>query len=169
MDFLKVISSINLANPSWDVFVLITFAVGVYFYLFRWGKDRAFIALLSTYVAYGFISRLPLIEKTLGTNLDNTFTNKTIIFLGAVFALLWIFTNSSFVSIFSRGSKSAWFPTLVMGFLQIGLIISIVVSFLSPVEAKNLSIFLKSVFVENGAQFFWFVSPFLAIFLLKEK
>ena len=39
MDFTGIFGSMNLTDPSWDLFVLVTFLVGIYFYLFKYGKD----------------------------------------------------------------------------------------------------------------------------------
>jgi hypothetical protein len=169
MNFVSVLRSVNVTNPSWDLLVLVAFVVGIYLYIFRWGKDRTFIVLLCAYVALALIDRLAFIENALGLKLENNFTNKSVLFLVGIIALNWIFNKSDFVSIFKRGSKRAWFQTLVLSFLQVGFIISVVVSFLSPAQALHLSIFLRAVFVDNTAQLFWLLSPLLATLLLKEQ
>lgn len=169
MDFQNVLSSINLTTPSWDLFVLIIFAVGIGFYLLSLGKDRAFVILLSSYIAFALMSRLELLEKVAGVDLENSFMNQTVLYLALIGALFLILSRSAFTAALSSGAAGGWFQTLVVSFLQIGLVLSVIVSFLPQAEANNLSIFLKSVFVEDGSQAFWFVTPLLAIFLLKEK
>ncbi|MDD3007031.1 MAG: hypothetical protein PHX30_05660 [Candidatus Pacebacteria bacterium] len=169
MDFDKIVSSISLTNPSWDLLVLLTFVVGIYFYLFRYGKDRAFLVLLCSYVSLALIEKLSLIKSATGLHLEENFTNKTALFLVGILVLSWIFSHSDFTFIHRHSTKKAWFQTLVVSFLQIGFIISIIISFLPAVDARNLSIFLKTVFVDNVAQLFWMISPFFAILLIKEK
>lgn len=169
MDFARIVSSISLTNPSWDLFVLLAFLVGVYFYLFRYGKDKAFMVLLSSYVSLTLVERLPLLKSATGLKLTENFTNKTAIFLAGIFVLSWIFSHSDFTSIFRHGSKKAWFQTLVVSFLQIGFIISVVISFLPIADARDLSLFLKMAFVDDVAQCFWMISPFFAILLIKER
>jgi hypothetical protein len=169
MDFQNVVHSINLTNPSWDLFVLLAFVVGIGFYLMRGGVGRAFLVLLSSYISFSLVTRLALIEKVLGVNLQNTLTNKTIIFLAGILVIFFILSRSGFFPMFRQSSKKVWFKTLVISFLQIGLVISLIVSFTSIQEAKNLSMFLRYFFATDGAQFFWLVSPLLAIFLFKEK
>ena len=169
MDFAKVIGSISLTNPSWDLFVLVTFLVGIYFYLFKYGKDRAFLVLICSYISLALVEKLPLIKSVTGLKLEENFTNKTGLFLAGILVLFWIFSHSDYISIFRSGSKKARFQKLVISFLQIGFIISVVVSFLPAAGIGNLSIFLKAAFADKGAQFFWMIAPFFAIFLIKEK
>jgi len=169
MDFMTVVRSINLTDPSWDLLVFAVFAVGVYLYVFRWGKDKAFVTLLAGYAALALIGKLALIEKVLGVSLENDFANKAVLFLVTVMALTWVFSHSDFFSVFRRGMKRARFSALVMSFLLIGFIISAVVSFVPTAEARELSIFLKAVFVDSGAQLFWLVTPLIATYLLKDN
>ncbi|MFA7169767.1 MAG: hypothetical protein WC178_02845 [Candidatus Paceibacterota bacterium] len=169
MDFQNIFGSIEFTTLSWDLFVIVVFIVGIGFYLFRFGKDKAFIALLSSYISFALVSRLELLEKVLGLGLENSFLDKALFFLLGVFVLFFILSRSAFTSVFNRGTGGAWFETLVVSFLQIGFMVSATISFLSILEINNLSIFLRSVFVGDGAQFFWFVTPLLAISLLREK
>ncbi len=169
MDFQSLFENINLTSSHLDVLIFVGFTVGLCLYLLRWGKDKAFIALISSYISLALVEKIDLVEKVLGFKFENSFANKTILFLAVVLVLFFVLSRSSFTSVFNRSSSRAWFQTLVIGFLQIGLMISIIFSFLSPAETNSLSIFLKSVFVDDGAQLFWFVSPFFAIFLLKDK
>ncbi len=167
MDFAKIFGGISLTNPSWDLFVLLTFLAGIYLYLFRYGKDRAFIVLLASYVSLAFVERLPVIRAATGIALEDTYRNKAIVFIAGIFILSWVILHSDFTSNFRQGSRKAWFETLALSFLQIGFIISVIISFIPA--ADDLSIFLRAVFAQDGAQLFWLIAPFFAIFLIKEK
>lgn len=169
MDFAQVISSISLTNPSWDLFVLVAFLVGIYFYMFRWGKDKAFMVLVCSYVSLALVDRLSLLKAVTGVVLEENYANKTALFLSCILLCFWMFSKSDFASVFTRGLKGARFQILVISFLQVGLIISSVVSFLPVAQADGLSIFLKTFFVDNTAQSFWLVAPFFAIYFIKEK
>lgn len=169
MDFVNVVRSINLTDPSWDLAVFAVFAVGVYLYVFRWGKDKAFVTLLGGYVALALMSKLALFEKVLGLGLGNDFANKAVLFLVTTLALTWVFSHSDFFSVFRRGMRRARFSALVISFLLVGFVVSAVVSFVPAAEARGLSIFLKAVFVDSGAQLFWLVTPLVATYLLKDN
>lgn len=169
MDFAKIVHSINLASPNWDLLVFIVFLAGIYLYIFRWGKDKSFLALLSAYISLAVMEKLSLVDKVANVKFENILVNKAVLFLALLAAVFWILSRSDFASVFSRGMKSAWFEILVISFLQIGLITSLAISFLPQQEIKNLSIFLRAVFVEDEAQAFWLVSPFLALLLLRGK
>jgi hypothetical protein len=169
MDFAGIFEGINLTSPSWDLFVLITFLFGIYFYLFRYGKDRAFIVLLASYVSLALVERLPLIKSATGLALEESYRNKAILFIIGILAISWMMLHSDFTANFRQGSRKAWFETLVLSFLQIGFIISVIVSFMPVMAADSLSIFLRAAFVQDGAQLFWLIAPFFAILLIKEK
>lgn len=169
MTFQSVFGAIDFTTLNWDLFVLFIFIAGTGAYMFRFGKDKAFIMLLSSYISFALVSRIDLWESVLNISAGDSFFDALLVFIVFTAAVFFILTHSSFTSIFDRGSRKVWFDTLVIGFLQIGLFISMAISFLSPLENSSLSIFLKSVFVEDGSQFFWFTAPLLAIFLLKRK
>lgn len=169
MDFTQAIGSISLTNPSWDLFVLVAFLVGIYFYMFRWGKDKAFMALVCSYISLALVGQLPLIKSVTGAGLAETYMNRTVFFLAGILLLSWVFSKSDFASVFTRGLKGARFQILVMSFLLVGFAISSVISFLPPSQAEGLSIFLKAFFVDDTAQFFWLIAPFFAIYFIKEK
>lgn len=159
----------NLTDPSWDLFVLVTFLVGIYFYLFKYGKDRAFIVLLASYVSLALVEKLPLIKSVTGLALEESYRNKAALFVFGIFAVSWMILRSDFTSDFRQGSRKAWFETLVLSFLQIGFIISVIISFMPPAAAGSLSIFLRAVFAQDSARLFWMASPLFAILLIKEK
>lgn len=169
MDFAGIFESMNLTRPSWDLLVLITFLVGIYFYLFRYGKGRAFIVLLASYISLALVERLPLVEAATGLDLEDDYRSRAAIFVAGIILFSWMILHSDFISGFRQGSKKAWFETLTLSFLQIGFIISVIVSFVPAAAADDLSIFLKAAFVEDGAQLFWMASPFFAIFFIREK
>lgn len=167
MDIQNAINSINWTFLSWDLFVIIAFITGVFLYNMNLGKDRVFVILVSSYISLALVSKLSLAQDVLGIHLDNSFTVSVMIFAGGIFFLFFILLNSAFSSVFDRGLRGSWFQTTVIGFLQIGFIISVAVSFLSPEETAVLSDFMKFFFVENHAQFVWLVSPLLAIMLFR--
>jgi hypothetical protein len=169
MDFTAALKSVSFTSPSWDLFVLVLFLVGIYLYIFRWGKDRTFVILLAAYVALGLTDRLGFIESTTGVHLESGAINRAVIYVALTAVLAWMFFRSDFFSIFRGGGKRQWFEILVLGFLQLGFITSATISFLSPAETSGLSIFLRTVFAQGQAQLFWLLAPFAAILLLKEK
>lgn len=169
MDFQNILNGVNFTTPSWDLFVLIVFVVGLFFYMLSLGRDRAFIMLLSTYISLAILGKVVVIQKIVGISLEMNFVNQTAIFLAGIFLIFLVISKSSLTAVFNQGPSGSWFHTLVIGFLQIGLAISIVVAFLPLAEAENLSLFIKSFFVDEIAKFFWLVAPFVVTILVKGK
>lgn len=169
MDSQNIFSGLSLSTPSWDLLILVVFLVGIFVYIFKLGRDRAFIMLLSTYLALALVGKIDIIMRGLRLNFDLNFNNQTVAFLLGVFLVFWIISKSSLTSVFNQGPSGSWFHTLVIGFLQIGLTFSIIVAFLSKEEAGNMSLFIKSFFIDDTAKFFWLVTPFVVTILVKGK
>lgn len=168
MDTQSAINTINWTSPSWDLFVIVIFVAGIFLCSLGLGKDKTFVILVSSYISLALVSKLSLIQEILGFQLGGSFVNDSAVFLGGTLFLFFVLSNSAFTSVFDQGLDKAWFQTAVISFLQIGLMISIIVSFLTPEEAAGLSDFMKSFFADNQAQFIWLISPIVAITILKK-
>lgn len=169
MDIQSFIGSLNFTASGWDLFVFVFFIIGTGFCVVRFGRDRSFVALLGIYISLALADRIDFFENISGFDISNSFSGMALFFSVSVFAIFFFLSRSPFTSVFNRGQAGSWFQTLVIGFLGIGLFTSSILSFLSADEINNLSIFLRSSFLEDNARLFWLVSPLLAIFLLKEK
>ncbi len=167
MNIQDVTSSLSGTVSGWDILVAVVFMGGVLFYSLGLGRDRVFIVLISTYISLALFEKSGVIFKTAGFQVRHSFVNDTIIFLAVILFSFFVLSNSVFTSVFDQSPKGTWLQTLTISFLQIGLTISIIVSFFSPEKADTLSFFMKSVFVENGAQSFWLLAPFAAMVLLR--
>ena len=169
MDIQSIINAIDWTKPSWDLFIIIIFTASVFLYSFGLGRDRVFIFLISSYISLALFDKQSLILGMLGIQIDNSFLTSVAFFVGGVFILFFILSNSAFTSVFNEGLRGTWLQTAIIGFLQIGLVVSVVVSFLRPEEASALSPFIRSFFVDGQAQFFWLLSPFFAMIIFKAK
>lgn len=171
MDFLSIINSIDWHTLNWDLFIIIIFIVGILVYNFFLGRDRVFIVLISGYISLALLGKFVLIFETLGIQiqLDNSFINTAALFTGCVIALFFMLSHSAFTSVFDKSPTGTLLQTAVISFLQIGFFLSIVISFLSPEETTALSVFVKSVFVENQAQSFWLLAPLISILLFRGR
>ncbi len=168
MDIQGFINNINWSAPSWDLFIIIIFVAGIFLYALSLGKNRVLVLLVSSYISLALFSKSSLLFSQIGFNLENSFSNNMAIFIGGILLLFFILYSSVFTSVFEHNSGGAFLQTAVLSFLQIGLMISIIGSFLPPQETSALSPFIASVFINNQAQFFWLVSPLAAILLFKK-
>jgi hypothetical protein len=169
MDIIAIINSINWNTLNWDLFIVIIFAVGILIYSFFWGRDRVFVILISSYISLALLNKTLLLLETFNIQIDNSFINETALFIGCIIILFFILSCSAFTSVFDRSPTGTVFQTVTISFLQIGFVISIIISFLSPEEINSLSIFIKSVFAENQAQSFWLLAPLISLLLFRGR
>ena len=168
MNIQSAINSINWTFSSWDLFVIIILIAGIFLYSLGLGKDKTFVILISSYISLALISKLSLVQEVLGFQLGSSFINNSAIFLGGTLFLFFVLSNSAFTSVFNQGLDRSWFQLSVVSFLQIGFIISVIVSFLTPEETAGLSNFIKSFFANSQSQFIWLISPIIAITIFKK-
>ena len=162
-------NSISWNTFNWDLFVIIIFIVGVLIYSFFLGRDRIFVILISGYISLALLNKAPLIFETLNIQINTSFVNTAAIFLGCLLILFFILSYSAFTSVFDKSPTGTALQTITISFLQIGFVISIIISFLSFEEINALPLFTKSVFVENQAQVFWLLAPLISLILFRGK
>lgn len=168
MDIQGFINNINWSAPSWDLFIIIIFVAGIFLYTLSLGKNRVLILLMSSYISLALFGKSSLLFSQIGFNLEDSFSNNITVFIGGILLLFFILSNSIFTSVFEQNSGGAFLQTMILSFLQIGLMIGIAGSFLPPQEASALSPFITSIFINSQAQFFWLISPFAAMLLFKK-
>ena len=169
MDIFATINSVSWNTFNWDLFVIVIFIVSVLIHSFFLGRDRVFVILISSYISLTLLSKAPLVFETLGIQINNSFINTTALFLGCIVILFFMLSYSAFTSVFDRSPTGTALQTITISFLQIGFVISIIISFLSFEEMNALPLFTKSVFAENQAQFFWLLAPLISILLFKGR
>lgn len=167
MDIQSAINGISWTSPSWDLFIIIIIIAGVFLYSLSLGKDKVFVILTSSYISLVLVTKLPLIQEALGIQLGGSFINNAVLFIGGTLFLFFVLSNSAFAFVSDQEPNKSWFQTTALSFLQIGLMISVVVSFLAPEEIAALSDFIKFFFAGNQAQLFWLISPLIAITIFK--
>lgn len=167
MNLPSMMQQIDFGHPSVDLWVMAFFVVGMLFYLFKLGRDKVFILVLATYVALAFFSRLNFWEKVMNYHVDTDFLSLVLVFVGLTLVVFWVLSRSAFTSVFNTGGSFA--QVLVMGFLHLGLLVMIGISFLSPQASNHLSYFLQTFFVADNAQAFWLAAPWAAAALFRGK
>ncbi len=160
---------INWGTPTWDIVILLFFAATIFVYSFAIGRDRIVAILISTYLALAVTTNFPFINyladllKSLGI-----FAFQAAAFL-VVFLLLFVFlSRSQLVQNLSSFGGSLW-QTVLFSFLQVGLLTSIILSFLPEIALDNISIFTKTLFISDLGRFCWVVLPILALVFIDNR
>ena len=163
-----LIHTVNWHTPSWDLFILLAWAVAAVIYSFAAGRGRVINILLSVYIA-----KLMVLEAPFLTNLVNKKLNLNVVSLqqlaafGIIFFLLFLLLGR-FVfrtSADSRNLGSMVFG-LIFSFLQIGLLINIILTFLPPNVQNNFSPLVQTLFTKDPASFIWLILPVAFLIVL---
>jgi len=62
--------------------------------------------------------------------------------------------------------QGSWFQVIIFSFLQVGLLISVILSFLPAEIASELLPITKDIFTSDKAQFAWLLAPILAMIII---
>lgn len=165
----SIISNINWNVPTWDLFILIFFvSVGILF-AFTLGKARVLFVLLSLYVGLAIASSLPFITEETSSkfHLGSVAALKIVVFMVCVITLFILFSRMGVLSSFS--GKMNPLVILLFSYLQVGLLISVLLSFLPPDTISSFAPITKKLFTTNIARMSWLLVPIVAMLLIKKK
>ena len=149
--------------------ILLFFVISVLIYSFTLGRDRIVAILISTYLSLAVATNLPYADK-LNELISRTggFAFQTAAFLAA-FILLFVFlSSSSLIQSLSNLGGSFW-QVILFSLLQVGLLTSVILSFLPPAALDQLSFFTKIVFLSELGRFCWVVLPILALVFVRGR
>ncbi len=166
-DYNSLIQSVNFHNPTWDAFIFFFWIIVSIIYSFSAGRGRIISILVAVYMAELVVIQAPFlstaVDAKFGLGLYMARLATFLVLFGFLFLVLSKFVFRT--SVESRGFSS-WIFSLIFGFLQVGFLISVILSFL-PVELKDtFAPLVKFVFVTPSAAFVWLLLPmvFLVIF-----
>lgn len=164
----SLLASVNWEIPSWDLFIYLFFIISVFLYGFSLGKERILVILISVYMSLAIAQNLPFINDDLSGKfgLGPVFVLRLLVFAFFVFLLFYLFTKIGALAGFTGHSSIAHIA--VFSVLQVGLLISIILSFIPPESLSALSSFTQTVFVSDIAKFLWIIAPIAGMFLLKK-
>ena len=167
MDFF---TSINWSVPSWDLFIIIFFVVAALLYGLSLGKSRIIVILVSIYMALAVCNSAPFINdwsrQTVSINFGQDFVLRVSLFLG-VFLILFFLLSRSALSAFGTGSVGKWWQVILFSFLHVGLLISVILSFLPQDIKGHLLPLTQDVFTSEMGRFIWITLPIAAMIVFK--
>jgi len=153
---LEMFLNVNWTSPSWDVFIVLFFVVTVFLYGMSLGRDRIIVILVSTYMALAMVANAPAIE-------NGSYALQTTTFLGLFLLLFFLVSRSALKNVFGDlGAGSIW-QVMLFSTLQVGLLISVTLSFLPPEATNNLHELSRWIFASDMGRFAWITAPILAM------
>lgn len=163
------VANINWAQPTWDLFIILFFIVAGFLYGLSLGRDRIIVILISVYMALAVVNSAPYIGNfTADIGVNQFFAFRVSTFVVAFVALFFFMSRSALLNtIASSDSRGSWWQILLFSFLHVGLLISIILSFLPPGATGHLAPLTQKIFVQDTGRFVWILAPILAMVLIK--
>ncbi len=162
--------AINLSDPSWDLFILMFFVVGALLYGFTLGRERVIVLIVSMYMGLAVIGNAPwLHDFQTQIAVGNFFAFQITTFLGVFLFLFFFLSRSALMRSLTLGDEGRWWHVLLFSFLQVGLLISMTLSYLPKEATDHLLVPTQLIFVSAEGRFVWIVLPIVAMVLLRGK
>lgn len=165
--------SIDWSKPSWDLFIILFFVIAAFLYGLSLGRDRIIVILVSIYMALAVATNAPFLsnkafQDSVNSTLSQLFVIQISMFLFVFILLFFLLSRSALLkTIGGSDEKGKWWHVLLFSFLHVGLIISIVLSFLPADSATHLAPLTRQIFTSDLGRFLWIVGPILAMAIIR--
>jgi len=159
-------------SSSWDWVMILFFLAVAFIYGLSMGKNRLVVVIIGTYFSYLLTKYFPWSELGfVGIKTAPSSTVQIFIFLAIILGFYFLIPHSALSSALRlRGRRMAsWWQSLILAVLQIGLLLALVISFLSGKIVAGLSSLAKTIFVGPLPVFIWMFLPIIAIMFLRRR
>lgn len=165
----NLIQGFNWQVPSWDLFIILFFVFSALIYGMSLGRQRIIVILISIYMSLAVVDYAPIVENFLkDRGMGDFILFEVTSFLGAFLILFFLLSRSALLKVFGGGNHDGvWWQVMLFSFLQIGLLISVVLTFLPASITSNLSPTIQQIFIDDNSKFLWIISPILAMILIR--
>ena len=164
----SLVHNFNWHTPSWDLFIILAWVGASVFYSFATGWGRVINILLSVFMAKLLTIEAPFLLNAIYSKIPSSLQSlQQLAAFVALFLLLFMLLGR-FVFKTSADSRrlGSIFFGLIFSFLQIGLLINIVLTFLPVGIQENFSQLIRILFIQKPAGFVWLVTPIVFLIAL---
>lgn len=160
------IQSINLNNPTWDMFILLLFVTIAFFYGIFIGRDKILHLLLSSLFSFLIVKINPFLSYINGLKeTEISIINICLFIVLVIFFYIMLIKRSILSNIDSCPSR--FVHVFVFSFLHSGLMISLCLNLLDNKTLSNFGPLIDNIFINNIALFLWIFCSILALILIK--
>ncbi len=177
-DFIKFISghigsikAPTLASPSvhYSWLIILFFVFAIFLVGLSLGRTKMLISLLSLYIASFLEAHFVYFDKVSGIIKGQpAYMFHVYIFL-LLYVLIFFIFNHSILNQRFTFKDSSLFSVAIFTILEIGLLVSLIVSYLPSMASATLPKLVSIYFGTKTAQFWWAVFPLVIIFFFKRK
>lgn len=166
MPFVK---SLDLAAPSWDLFLVLLFAIGSLVYGLTLGRDRIVVIMVSMYIGLAVVTNAPYLQTLTASLQVNQTSFRIGAFLGVFLLLFFMLSRNALIKSLEVTNLGGLGQTLLFSVLHVGLLISLVLSFLPAEALGHFSGQIRTVFVSDVARLAWLVTPVAAMMIFGNR
>lgn len=164
----SAIAGINLATPSWDLFILLFFVVGSLIYGFTLGRERIVVLIVAIYMSLAVISHAPYLDQIQAQiSYGNLFAYQITTFVGLFLVLFFLLSRSALLHSLTGNDAGKWWHVILFSFLHVGLLISMTLSYLPHEAQMQLLEPTRQIFTSEQGKFAWIVLPIIAMMLVR--
>lgn len=159
---MDILQNVNWSVPTWDLFILLFFLIGSLLYGLSMGRDRVIVIMVSVYMALAVVGNAPVLRdlNAFKLSVNENFVLQIGFFLGTFVVLFLLISRSGLMhTIGQNASSGGMFQTLVFSILQVGLFISIALSFMPNEVSQNLTEITRQVFTSYWGKSAWLIGP----------
>lgn len=159
----NLLTQVDWSKPTWDLFIVLFFIIVAFVYGISLGRDRIMVIMVSIYMSLAVVNSAP--ETIVVKNL---FAIQVSAFIGVFLLLFFLLSRSALLSsIASSDVKGAWWQAIVFSVLHVGLLISVILSYLPKTALTHLSPTTLNFFVHDPAPFLWVIAPIMTMMLIR--
>lgn len=160
----QALKSLNMGNPTWDLFLVGFFVVGALLYGLSLGKDRIIAIMVSIYMALAVVAALP--EFVLNIKVNDSYTVQITAFLSVFIVLFFLLSRQAVLNALAPSGEGKWWQTLVFSVLHVGLLVSVTLSFMPVSILGKFSTLTQYIFTNEWTNFGWIAAPIVAMILI---
>ena len=163
----SMLQGVNVHSPSWDLFILLGWIIVSLIYSFAAARGRIITILISIYMSELIIIQAPFLGVLVATKSGLAVYMARLILFLVIFAFLFlVMSKYVFKTSMENRKLGSWFFAFLFSLLQIGFLISVILSFL-PTETKAIfAPLIQLTFISSTAQFVWLVLPIIYLIIL---
>lgn len=162
----QALKNLNLAQPTWDIFVLLFFICATLLYGITLGRDRIILTLIAIYIALAVVNTAPYLSSLRPSGSD--FALRMGLFVGAFIVLFFALARSAFLRNIGSPVSGKWWQVIMWSFLHVGLLTSVILSFLPGTALRYFAPFTQMIFTGNLGKFFWLITPIIVMIFIGE-
>ncbi|MHB8871002.1 MAG: hypothetical protein ACYC5G_00900 [Candidatus Doudnabacteria bacterium] len=159
-DYNSLLNSVNFQNPSWDAFIFFFWAIVAVIYSFSAGRGRIISILVAVYMSELLVIQAPFLSTAVGDQFGLAlYLGRLITFLVLFGFFFLVLSKFVFRTSVENRRWGSWIFSLFFAVLQVGFLISVILSFLPPELKSSFAPLVKFVFISDTSNFIWLLLP----------